>query len=75
MKRKKYLLGIIVSVIFIGLLVVNNTEAKAGNQNRVMAIDPERAMIAAGIVVIIGAVIFIVRNKETYKRKMEKSYE
>lgn len=29
------------------------------------AVDPERAVIAAGIMIIIGIAIFIVRNKKT----------
>ncbi|GFI49345.1 hypothetical protein AALB51_10480 [Lachnospiraceae bacterium 62-26] len=38
-------------------------------------IDPERAVIAAGVVIVIGIVIFVVRNSKMLGSRLRSRYE
>lgn len=40
-----------------------------------MVVDPYRAIAAVVIVVIIGMIIFVVRNRKTWKSRLVKRYE
>lgn len=38
-------------------------------------IDPQRAIIAAGIVILVGVVIFVVRNNKMIGNRLRSKYE
>ncbi len=38
-------------------------------------IDPQRAVIAAGVVIVVGIVIFIVRNNKMIGSRLRSRYE
>ncbi len=38
-------------------------------------IDPQRAVIAAGVVIVVGIVIFIVRNSKMIGSRLRSRYE
>lgn len=40
-----------------------------------MTVDPYRALIAAGIVIMVGVFIFVIRNRKTMREKMVESHE
>ncbi len=40
-----------------------------------LIVDPQRAVIAAAVVIAIGLFIFAYRNKKTWKSRLVKKYE
>lgn len=40
-----------------------------------MVVDPCRAVAAVAIVILIGAAIFVVRNRKLWKSRLVKKYE
>ena len=42
---------------------------------QMMVVDPYRAVAAVVIVIIIGGVIFVVRNRKLWKSRLVKKYE
>ncbi len=40
-----------------------------------LMVDPQRAVIAAIIVIVIGLLIFVYRNKKTWKNRLVRKYE
>ena len=40
-----------------------------------LIVDPQRAVIAAVVVIAIGLFIFVYRNKKTWKSRLVKKYE
>lgn len=52
-------------------------EKNRGGELRMImnVIDPQRAIIAAGIVILVGVVIFVVRNNKMIGNRLRSRYE
>ena len=55
---------------------IEKDEENRGRELRMFnVIDPQRAVIAAGVVIVVGIVIFIVRNNKMIGSRLRSRYE
>lgn len=56
--------------------IKKDEENRRGERRMIMnVIDPQRAIIAAGIVILVGVVIFVVRNNKMIGNRLRSRYE
>lgn len=69
----RYLRGIFLWAVMLGCCGI---VAEAGNKVRTaVPVDSQRAVIAAGLMVAIGIMIFLIRNRRMFGNRGNKKYE